>query len=52
MGEFTKMFEKACGSESFGRVINAQCVTHVGIEVRNRCIRILLVCFPGRVGCL
>ena len=24
-------------------MINAQCVTHVGIEVRNRCIRILLV---------
>ena len=33
-------------------MINAQYVTHVGIEVRNRCIRILLVCFPGRVGCL
>ena len=40
-GEFAKMFESGwCGS--VWRAINAQCVTRVGIELRNR----------GRVGCL
>ena len=40
-GEFAKMFESGwCGS--VWRAINAQCVTRVDIELRNR----------GRVGCL
>ena len=40
-GEFAKIFESGwCGS--VWRAINAQCVTRVGIELRNR----------GRVGCL
>ena len=40
-GEFAKMFESGW-CESFGRAINAQCVTRVGTEFRNR----------GGVGCL
>ena len=40
-GEFAKMFESGW-CESVWRAINAQCLTGVGIELRNR----------GRVGCL